>query len=103
MLGIVLALLVGLAGSDAARADGGTPRLGFPSPPRFDGRLGRKAAWPRLDLLRLVGRGEGLASPRPKPRLGRENHIRTIHGSLAIEANTLSIAHITAILDRPQR
>ena len=36
MLGIVLAVLLGLAGSDAARADGGAPRLGFPSPPRFD-------------------------------------------------------------------
>jgi hypothetical protein len=36
MLGIVLAVLLGLAGSDAARADGDAPRLGFPSPPRFD-------------------------------------------------------------------
>ena len=36
MLGIVLAVLLGPVGSDAARADGGTPRLGFRSPPRFE-------------------------------------------------------------------
>ena len=32
-------------------------------------------------------------------RLRRINRIRTIHGSLAIEGNTLSEAQITAILD----
>jgi hypothetical protein len=36
MLGIVLAVLLGLAASGAARADGEAPRLGFPSPPRFE-------------------------------------------------------------------
>jgi Fic family protein len=40
-----------------------------------------------------------LASPRPEPRLRRENRVRTIQGSLAIEGNTLSTAQITAILD----
>lgn len=51
------------------------------------------------EILRLVGRYEGLASPRPEPRLRRENRVRTIQGSLAIEGNTLSTAQITAILD----
>jgi Fic family protein len=52
-----------------------------------------------MEILRFVGRHEGLASPRPEPRLRRQNRVRTIHGSLAIEGNTLSIAQITAILD----
>jgi len=42
MLGIVLAVLLGLAGSDAPRADGGAPRLGFPSPPRFDAHADKR-------------------------------------------------------------
>lgn len=33
------------------------------------------------------------------PRLSRENRIRTIHSSLAIEQNTLSLEQVTAILD----
>lgn len=33
------------------------------------------------------------------PRLRRENRIRTIHSSLAIEQNTLSLEQVTAILD----
>jgi hypothetical protein len=36
MLGLVLAVVLGLVGSEGAQADGGTPRLGFPSPPRFE-------------------------------------------------------------------
>jgi hypothetical protein len=38
MLGIVLAVLLGIVGTDTARAGGDAPRLGFPSPPRFDAR-----------------------------------------------------------------
>jgi hypothetical protein len=34
MLGIALEVLLGLVGSGAVRADGATPWLGFPSPPR---------------------------------------------------------------------
>jgi hypothetical protein len=36
MVGLVLAVLLGLVGGGAARADGDAPRLGFPSPPRFE-------------------------------------------------------------------
>ncbi|GHV83926.1 hypothetical protein AGMMS50212_12660 [Spirochaetia bacterium] len=36
---------------------------------------------------------------KPQARLRKENRIKTIHGSLRIEGNTLSIKHITAILE----
>jgi Fic family protein len=49
--------------------------------------------------MRLVGRWEGLQAPRPQPKLRRENQIRTIRGTLAIEGNTLSPDRVTAILD----
>lgn len=36
---------------------------------------------------------------KPSPKLRKENRIRTIHSSLGIEGNTLSIEQITAILE----
>ena len=36
---------------------------------------------------------------KPEARLRRQNRIRTIQSSLAIEGNTLDIENITAILD----
>src|SRR3954454_2529321 len=50
-------------------------------------------------IMRLVGRHEGLLGPKPQPRLRKENQVRTIVGSLAIEGNTLSMDQVTAILD----
>jgi Fic family protein len=57
---------------------------------------------PRLiDLLcrisEAVGRWEA-AGAGASPKLRRENRIRTIHSSLAIEANSLSLDQVTAIL-----
>ena len=46
-----------------------------------------------------VGRVMVLHEGAPSPRLRRENRIRTIHSSLAIEQNTLSLEQVTAILD----
>lgn len=51
------------------------------------------------DVSRLLGRYEGIQSPPPQPRLRRENRIKTVHGSVGIEGNTLSIDQVTAILD----
>jgi len=48
---------------------------------------------------RLLGRYEGLQSPRPLPRLRRSNRVRTIRDSLAIEGNTLTLEQATTILD----
>lgn len=51
------------------------------------------------EVGRLLGRYEGFLSPTPQPQLRRQNRIRTIQGSLAIEGNTLSLEQVTAILD----
>jgi Fic family protein len=50
-------------------------------------------------ISEAIGRLTVLADTAKTLRLRRINRIRTIHGSLAIEGNTLSEAQITAILD----
>lgn len=56
-----------------------------------------------LDLYGLIkerlGQCKGLMLIRPEARLRRENRIKTIQSSLAIEGNTLEIDQVTAILD----
>ena len=51
------------------------------------------------EISRLLGRYEGLHLPIPQPMLRRQNQIRTIQGSLAIEGNTLDFDQVTAILE----
>jgi Fic family protein len=50
-------------------------------------------------ISEAIGRLTVLSDPARALRLRRVNRIRTIHGSLAIEGNTLSAAQITAILE----
>ena len=50
-------------------------------------------------ISEAVGRLTVLTDPARALRLRRINRVRTIHGSLAIEGNTLSEAQITAILE----
>jgi Fic family protein/predicted transcriptional regulator len=57
-------------------------------------------------ILRLVGEiGEWIgrysvtADASLSPRLRRDNRLRTIHASLAIENNTLTLEQVTAVLD----
>ena len=50
-------------------------------------------------ISEAIGRLTVLIDQAKDLRLRRINRIRTIHGSLAIEGNTLSEAQITAILD----
>ncbi len=50
-------------------------------------------------ISEAVGRLTAFTDPSRALRLRRGNRIRTIHGSLAIEGNTLSEAQITAILE----
>lgn len=45
-----------------------------------------------------VGRLEGLAGTSGLPKLRRENRVRSIHASLAIENNTLSLEQMTAVI-----
>jgi len=50
-------------------------------------------------IHRELGKLEGIGGAAPQPRLRRGNRIRTIHGTLAIEGNTLSLAQVTDVLD----
>lgn len=53
-----------------------------------------------LDLVERIGEALGRASVEgPSLRLRRANRIRSIHGSVAIEGNTLSKEQVSAILD----
>lgn len=57
---------------------------------------------PRLiDLVSEISEAVGrrLATPTTSPTLRRENRIRSIHASLAIENNSLSLSQVTDILD----
>jgi len=51
------------------------------------------------DLAELVGRLAINPGASGSPKLRRENRIRTIHSSLAIENNTLTLAQVSDILD----
>lgn len=56
-----------------------------------------------LNLVAQIGEGIGrytvLAEQNLTPRLRRENRIRTIQASLAIENNTLTLEQVTAVID----
>ena len=51
------------------------------------------------EISEQIGRITVLQDGTIAPRLRRENRIRTIHSSLAIEHNSLSLDQVTAILD----
>jgi Fic family protein len=59
-----------------------------------------KAATALASIHRVIGTWEGaLGKPAPAPKLRKENRIRTIKDTLAIEGNTLSLEQVTAVLD----
>ena len=51
------------------------------------------------EISALLGKLEGFTSTVPTPLLRKQNKIKTIHGTLSIEGNTLSIEQITAIIE----
>ena len=51
------------------------------------------------EIAELVGRLTSTNQLSGNPTLRRSNRIRTIHGSLAIEQNTLSLEQVTAVLN----
>lgn len=53
-------------------------------------------------IAELIGRISGAEGLSPTPTLRRNNRIRSIHASLAIEQNTLSIEQVTAVLSGKQ-
>ena len=51
------------------------------------------------EISEQIGRITVIQDETITPHLRRENRIRTIHSSLAIEHNSLSLEQVTAILD----
>ena len=51
------------------------------------------------EISELTGRLSAHDHLSSNPNLRRTNRIRTIHGSLAIEQNTLSLEQVTAVLN----
>jgi Fic family protein len=51
-------------------------------------------------ITESLGVGKSLLLVKPEARLRRQNRIKSIHSSLAIEGNSLSIENITAILNK---
>lgn len=54
------------------------------------------------EIAELMGKFSVTNQLSTNPTLRRGNRIRTIHGSLAIEQNTLSLEQVTAVLDGKQ-
>lgn len=50
-------------------------------------------------ITEALGICQSLMLVKPDARLRRQNRIKTIHSSLAIEGNTLNIEHVTAIIE----
>lgn len=51
------------------------------------------------EISLLLGRYEGLQAPAPQPKLRKQNQVRTIRDSLAIEGNTLDLEQVTALFE----
>jgi Fic family protein len=51
------------------------------------------------EISHLLGKYEGLHLDQPQPKLRRQNRIKTIQASLAIEGNTLDLEQVSAIFD----
>lgn len=54
------------------------------------------------EIAELTGKLSSINPMSASPTLRRTNRIRTIHGSLAIEQNTLSLEQVTAVLNGKQ-
>lgn len=52
-----------------------------------------------VDIAELTGKLTSIHPLSTNPTLRRSNRIRTIHGSLAIEQNTLSLEQVTAVIN----
>ena len=51
------------------------------------------------DIAEVIGQMSAKTDPQPAPQLRRENRIKTIQSSLAIENNSLSLDQVTAIVE----
>src|SRR6056297_2561364 len=51
------------------------------------------------EITESLGQAKSLLLMKPEAKLRRQNRIKTIHSSLAIEGNTLDIDQVSAILE----
>lgn len=52
-----------------------------------------------LEIAQLAGQASAISELNKNPRLRRSNRIQTIHDSLAIEQNTLTLEQVTAVIN----
>ncbi len=52
-----------------------------------------------IRISNLLGYIKGINLPEPKPKLRKENQIKTIQATLAIEGNSFSVDQVTALID----
>ena len=71
----------------------------MPDPPTFSLPITSRHINLVAEISEQLGARGAAAGPAPSPKLRRENRIRTIQASLAIEQNTLGIDQVSAILD----
>lgn len=50
-------------------------------------------------ITEALGKGQSLLLVKPEARLRKQNRIKTIYSSLAIEGNTLGVEHVSALID----
>ncbi|MEA2696107.1 MAG: hypothetical protein QOI66_378 [Myxococcales bacterium] len=66
-------------------------------PPPF--QITRRVLGLCTEIGRLLGRCDASGGALAQPQLHRDNRIRTVQGSVAIEGNTLSLQQVTDVLD----
>ena len=62
-------------------------------------KLNNKMVSLLADISRIIGSVSALSNFDKNPKLRRANRIRTIHDSLAIEQNTLTLEQVTSVLN----
>ena len=50
-------------------------------------------------ITEALGICQSILLVKPEAKLRKQNRIKTIHSSLAIEGNTLNIEHVTALIE----
>lgn len=88
----------GLYSDDYSRADSCRRRCGmsrYQPPYQITPAILNRVA----DISELLGRWSATSKDTLSPQLRRDNRIKTIQASLAIENNTLSVEQVTAVLD----
>lgn len=63
-------------------------------------KLNTRIANTLASVTEAAGKLSAVSLQKPSPKLRRENRIRTIQASLAIEGNSLTLEQVTALLEK---